>query len=165
MIAYVHLKLGRSWAPAPPVEGAEIMVQKVRAAVNVRFQNMDNKPDQIFVDRGRGFYNVKTGKITEEYKTALSEHGLHNAMGTCAKVQPGNYGDLLLHETAVAWMRERLRETLPKNCWLETREEYGRRLKTCAESINNHYDVEALCRGFLKRMDALVAAQGQRLKY
>ena len=95
-------------------------------------------------------HNSRTGKITEEYRTALGEHGLHNAMGTCAKVQPGNCGDLLLHETAVAWMRVQLRETLPKKSWLETREEYARRLKSCADAINNQHDVESLCRGFPK---------------
>ena len=73
----------------------------------------------------------------------MAEHGLENVMGTRAKVQPGNCGDLLLHETAVAWMRVRLSETLPKKCWLETREDYGRRLKSCAEAINNEYQLRA----------------------
>ena len=37
--------------------------------------------------------------------------------------QPGSLGDVLLHETAVAWLRHRLSRSTPKNCWEEPREE------------------------------------------
>ena len=53
--------------------GAEVLVQKVRAAMHVRFQGGGQAaPKVVWTDRGNGFYDG-TGKITTKYKSAL--HG------------------------------------------------------------------------------------------
>ena len=55
--------------------------------------------------------------------------------------QPGQLQEMMLHETAVAWMRLRLSKTKPREPWTETREQYGTRLKEIAAYINAEYDV------------------------
>jgi len=49
--------------------------------------------------------------------------------------------------------------------WLETREDYGQRLKRCCDEINRELDVENLCRAFPKRIKQLKDAEGGRLSY
>ena len=50
----------------------------------------------------------------------------------------------MLHETAVAWMRERLKQTLPARSWAESFDEYGARLQACTAYINENHDVAGL---------------------
>ena len=68
-----------------------------------------------------------------------------------------------LHETAVSWLRRRLVEPLPRSPWEETSEEYGARLKACAADINEHHNVNNLCRGLPARLNDLKALEGDRL--
>ena len=86
-------------------------------------------------------------------------------MGDCARIEPVSIHDLLLHETAVSWMRFRLVRSQPQRCWEESREEYGRRLKRCCEEVNQECDVEGLCRGLPKRMKKLQEAEGDRIEH
>jgi hypothetical protein len=136
---------------------------KVPAILNVRFPN-DNKPRVMMTDRGPAFYHASTGKITPEYKAALSQYGLRAMMGDDASQQSGDSQEVMLHETAVAWLRDRLKLSLPPSPWLETREMYGERLKRCTQWVNDNYDVEGLCRGFPSRLDALIEKKGDRLR-
>ena len=71
----------------------------------------------LFVDRGRGFYDPKTGLITAEYKAALREHGLRTFWGDDASRQPGKCGDIMIHETAVRWIRFEEKRSLPRKPW------------------------------------------------
>ena len=96
----------------------------------------------LFTDRGNGFYNACSGMITETYRAALRTHGLQAFFATDASVQPGQLQELMLHETAVAWMRGRLAKTMPKKPWEETPEQYCTRLKACAAHINANHDVD-----------------------
>ena len=73
--------------------------------------------------------------------------------------------DVLLHETAVSWIRLRLDGTVPQKSWEESREQYGRRLKRCCEDANKECDVEGLCHGVLKRFKALKDNGGERLHH
>ena len=41
--------------------------------------------------------------------------------------QPADLADVLLHETAVSHVQERLRVNRPRKPWLETRAEFGKR--------------------------------------
>ena len=161
----LHVEVFDSEFPGEVPEGAAQLVEKVRVAVNIRFQQADSKPDVIFVDRGRGFWATNSGKITAEFKGALRGHGLRTFMKDDAGDQPGSLQEMLLHETAVAWIRRRLACTVPVKCWEETREEYGTRLKRCCEHINDEHDVDALCRAFPKRCKKLNDAKGGRLNY
>ena len=71
-------------------------------AVNVRFPNAATKPSWVFVDRGKGFYNLGNGKITTAYKAALKGCGFKAFWGDDASVQPGKMQEVHLHETAVS---------------------------------------------------------------
>ena len=69
--------------------GAMVLVAKVRAAVNKRFQNRADQPDVLWTDRGKGFYHTGNGLITGACKQALADHGFTAALGDDASVQPG----------------------------------------------------------------------------
>ena len=57
-------------------------------------------------------------------------------MGDNAIVQPGHMQEVLLHETAVSWIRLRLASTAPSKAWLDTKEQYASRLSTVVGNIN-----------------------------
>ena len=72
--------------------------------------------------------------------------------------------DMLLHETAVAWFRNRMRqeksEVLP---WLETQEQWTRRARKVFAYVNENYDVAGLCREFPDRLQSVKEGEGERL--
>ena len=138
------------------------MVAKVRAVLSARFRGAP-QPRTVFVDRGAGFYNAGTGGITPEFKAALADHGLRAFMGDDASQQPGSLWEMMLHETAVSWIRRGLTWTLPPRPWEETPTEFARRLRAVVEDINARHRVEGLCRELPQRVQALHAAQGGRL--
>ena len=45
-----------------------------------------------------------------------------------------------------------LGKSVPKASWEESWEDYAARLKQVVEGINNHHDVDALCRSFPTRL-------------
>ena len=114
--------------PGGTPEGAEILVEKLPGALARRFPD-GSHPNLVMADRGNGFYHSSSGKIVPLYKAALDAAGLRPAMGENAKVQSGTLGDVLLHETAVAWLRRLLEQTTPAVAWKESRVEYFKRLK------------------------------------
>ena len=153
---------GRGWG-GRSVSGAAQLVAKVRAAINIRFQSGDQLA-VVFADRGQGFFKFKSGRITPEYNSALQEHGLRAFIGQDAARQPGDLQELMLHETAMAWVNNRVKVTRPAETWKDTEAEFGERLRSVAEFINATYDVESLCRGLPHRIAKLRNAQGYRLK-
>ena len=137
-------------------------VAKVRAAVNIRFQG-GSPPTTLFTDRGNGFYDSGSGAITATYKAELSKHGLKAFFGNDAATQPGQLQEVMLHETAVSWLRQRLTKTRPKEPWAESVEAYKTRLKLCAAHCNAKYDVDGLCRALPKRLEMLEERGGDRI--
>ena len=101
--------------------------------------------------------------ITPQYRAALRRHGLRAFFDCDASAQPGQLQEIMLHETAVAWTRERLKKTLPRRSWSESFDEYGARLKACAAYINGEYDVTGLCLGLPKRLAELDRRRADRL--
>ena len=101
--------------------------------------------------------------VTKKYQGAVREHGFKNMMGDNASAQPGHMQEVLLHETAVSWIRLRLAATVPSKPWLETRGEYASRLRRVVDDININLDVEGLCKGLLKRSDLAIEAKGGRI--
>ena len=97
------------------------------------------------------------------YKVALKNHGLNALLGDDASIQPGQLQELMLHETAVSWMRERLKQTVPKKAREETVDAHRSRLKACAAHINAKHDVKALCKEFPGRLAELSNRRGDRL--
>ena len=79
-------------------------------------------------------------------------------------MQPGYCADVLLHETAVAWIRNKLTEITPRHPWLETREQYAARLRRVVAEINRTHNVGGLCRKFDFRLGELIRRQGDRLR-
>ena len=134
----------------------------MRASLNIRFRG-ESQPDIVFTDRGQGFYRIKNGKITPEYKSALAEHNLKAFMGDDGSLQPGDLKDLMLHETAVAWLTNRLKVTTPAKPWDETVEEFGTRLKAATEFVNAYYNLENLQNELPERLVKLADRQGGRI--
>ena len=158
----LHIETLSENFPGETQEGAAEMVAKVRSALNIRFQGA-TPPKLLFSDRGNGFYDSGSGAITAGYRNALRAHGLKAFFGDDASIQPGQLQDFLLHETAMAWMRDRLKKTKPRQAWTETVDAYRSRLKACAAYCNENYDVEGLCREVPGRLQELVKRQGDRL--
>jgi hypothetical protein len=158
----LHVEMLGDEFPGETQEGAAIMVARVRGALNVRFP-LGDAPKTVVVDRGKGFYHLNTGAITDSFKRALQDHGLCAFMGNDASEQPGALQELMLHETAVAWIRYKLTKTVPVRSWLETPEEYRTRLKGVVAEINHDYNVDNLCRELPTRVEKLRAEKGGRL--
>ena len=159
----LHVEVLGSTFPGENPEGAAILVEKVRTAVNIRVHGVD-KPNKLFVDRGRGFYHPSTGKITNEFADALRAHGLEAFYGRDASVQPGNMQELMLHETAVAWIRKRLQAALPKKPWEESEDGFKERMRNAVSYVNSNHDVAGLCKELPSRIDKLLEAEGGKLK-
>ena len=74
--------------------------------------------------------------------------------------------DLLLHETAVSWLRGVLGSTKPEVApWKETPAQWSRRVMKALDEVDQNYDAEALCRQFPDRVEECFAAEGARLSY
>ena len=143
-------------------EYIDIAIGKIPGILNVRFPQ-DNKPKLIMSDRGPAFYVPTSGYITDEYKASLRQHGLRAVMGDDAAKQSGDSQEVMLHETAVAWLRSRLKRSVPKEPWTETRDQFETRLKQQTQYVNDHYDVAGLCREFPERLEMLIEEEGGRL--
>ena len=80
-------------------------------------------------------------------------------------MQPGHLQEVMLHETAVSWIRLRLARTVPGRAWEEARDAYITRLKEVVREINETLDVDGLCRALPKRIADLVVTEGDRLSH
>ena len=80
---------------------------------------------------------------------------------------PPDVVDVLLHATAVAWVRHYLRAHRFKLATTPTSDlcRLTILLRAVAAHINENYEVEQLCLDLPKRLRELVAARGERLKY
>ena len=97
---------------------------------------------------GAFFSNTVTGRVTPELASALDGIGLALFWGQDASAQPGCCADVLLHETAVSWIHQKLTATMPKKLWLESRAQYAARLRRVVADINRNYAVGDLCQRF-----------------
>ena len=91
---------------------------------------------------------------------ALRGQRLRAIQGHDARSQPGKLADHMLHETAVAWVRAKLSETLAGQPWKESREQHYARLRRIAQSVNAERDVSGLCAEFPSRIATLIARSG-----
>ena len=123
-------------------------------------------PRVVVSDRGPGFYQSLTGHIVKDYVDALDKNGFRPFAGSDASTQPPDIPDLLLHETAVGWIRNYLRKhPFARSGTLDVQEARLRKLlKQCADHINAHYDVDRLCDRFPARLQEMIDKGGQRLK-
>ena len=93
----------------------------------------------------------------------MQDQNLRAMQGEDARLQPGKLGDVLLHETAVSWIRQKLELTLPREPRKETPASYYSRLKRICREINAEYDVDGLCRKWPGRIAQLIRNEGDRL--
>ena len=159
----LHFELLPDDFPGDRREGAAAFVKQVRLGIGRRFPGAA-APAVLFTDRGAGFYFAGNGAITPEFKAALADAGLVAFMGDSAAVQPGKLSDCLLHETAVAWMRDKERKTLPRQPWRESNEQFSRRMKGIVAKINSAFDVTGLCQQLPRRVEQLYSKQGGKLR-
>ena len=87
----------------------------------------------------------------------------HAFYGDDASVHPGSMSELMLYETAVAWIRARETTSRPATPWKETPEEFSTRLRAICQDINSRLDIEGLCRDLPSRVQQLVDAKGGRI--
>ena len=96
----------------------------------------------------------------------LADHGFKPFAGEEAKWQPPDIPDVLLHETVASWVRAYFRKRPFR--WVHKVEDnvklFKKRLRKCEAHINKNYDVDGLCRAFPRRIEALIAAGGDRLR-
>jgi hypothetical protein len=84
-------------------------------------------PRVLFTDRGTGMY-APTGQVVHAYADAVDAAGFRLYWGADAKQQAPDMGDMLLHETAVAWFRARMKRERPAVLpWEETRAQWNAR--------------------------------------
>ena len=67
----------------------------------------------------------------------------------------------LARKSGKGWMSKNTQHQ--RRPWEETPEEYGSRLKACAAYINEHHNVDKLCRGLPARLHELNRLKGDRL--
>ena len=160
----LHIEVLGTDFPGENEDGAAILVDYLRTAMNKRFPGPD-QPKTLFVDRGQGFYEKNHGKITEPFKEALRRNGFKAYYGDNAKAQPGAMHELMLHETAVSWIRHLEEQTRPKEPWKEGQNvaEYASRMKRIALDINKRHEVDNLCRELPERVEMLIEAEGDRI--
>ena len=150
--------------PGEEPSGTPAFATAVKNGLAKRFKS-DAKPSVLFLDRSRAFFNTVTGRVTTELADALDPAALSLYWGDDASEQPGACADVLLHETAVAWIRDGLSKCVPKNPWKESREEYAARLRRVVADCNARHDVEGLCKGLPGRLKELRRRQGDRLSH
>ena len=160
----LHVEVLGEDFPGEEPAGAAMFAVAVKRGLCKRFRTGIPKPSVLFLDRGRGFFNTTTGRVTPELAAALGPNELELFWGDDAHEQPGYCADVLLHETAVAWIRKCLSASVPKFPWKETRAQYSDRLRRIVADINGRHNVVGLCRGLPSRLDALVQRGGDRLK-
>ena len=72
--------------------------------------------------------------------------------------------DVVLHETAISWLRSEEEESRPVAPWNETPEELEKRLQQAVARINKDFDVRGLCMEFPDRLhDLAKKTYGDRL--
>ena len=111
------------------------------------------------------FWATNSGKITGEFTAALLENDLKTYYKDDAGMQPGNLQEVMLHETAVSWIRRG--EALKRwpNPWEVTLEQFATRLKGVVKEINEPLNVKGLCRAFKQRVQKLVDRDGDRISH
>ena len=159
----LHVEVFPSSFAGEAPDGAAALADLIPRVLAARFPNAA-KPRVVMTDRGRGFFWPASGRITPQYQAALHRNGLRAFAGENAASQPANAGDMMLHETAVAWLRHLMKISLPARPWAESREAFTTRLRQAAQKINAEYDVASLCREFPERLDDLDRKQGDKLR-
>ena len=145
-------------------EGMAVVVRRLSGRLREMLGNDARLPRTLMTDRGTGMY-APSGRVTGAYDCAVRECGFKLFWGPDAKQQSPEMPDLLLHETAVSWVRNKLRRAKPETMpWKETPAQWSRRMMAAVGEANLG-DVDGLCRQFPERLEECVAAGGNKLDY
>ena len=114
--------------------------------------------------RTPGFYHRRWGTVTGDYESACREQGFKLWVGPNSKqgprAQPPDVADVVLHETAISWLRVEEEQTRPTRPWEETPKQLAVRLQRGVSRINKDFDVRGLCMEFPDRLHTLVKKKG-----
>ena len=148
-------------------DGQTVVVPKLPGILKKMLGRDATYPDYVFTDRGPGYYHPSSGTINPGYFAALKEHGFTPWAGEHSKWQPPDLPDVLLHETAVSWVRKYLKQHPVK--LMPSMDENIRRVTSVLQEaclhINTHYEVDDLCNSLPDRLNLLKEKEGERLKY
>ena len=103
--------------PGETPQGIRQFIERLPRMLNQMLGRGARKPRTLFSDRGQGFYHKTTGCITGEYETVCRElsfkpwAGPNSRIG--ARAQPPDIADVLLHETAIAGLRDLIFKSTP----------------------------------------------------
>ena len=117
------------------------------------------------IGRRDSFWATNSGKITAGFKAALQANDLKTYYKDDAGHQPGQLQEVMLHETAVSWIRHREAMCRATKPWEETVEEFTTRMKGIVRQINESLDVDGLCRSFKQRVQKVVERGGDRIRH
>ena len=160
----LHVEILGTEFPGEASADARLVAAAMRKALNIRIQNT-HAPKTLFVDRGLGFWATNSSKITGGFKAALQENNLKTYYRDDAGQQPGNLQEVLLHETAVSWIRRREALNRMTKPWEETPEQFATHLKAVVQEINDTLSLEGLCRAFKQRVQKLLDRDGDRISH
>jgi len=157
----LHVVTFESSFPGETSAGVAQLVERIPGILNNRFPGSAH-PKVLVPDKGKGYW-APQGQQTAKFAEALANTGLRTLVGESAQDLPRDMPDLLLHETAVRWVRYRTSLTTPAKPWDEEEEEFAARMRKAVQEVNKMYDVESLCRQFVQRCRAVVGKGGDRL--
>ena len=131
--------------PGETPEGARILVERLPSVLDRMLGRAAKQPHILFTDRGPGFYHRRWGTITGDYETACRSAGFTPWAGSNCKegprAPPPDIGDVLLHETAISWLRREEESARPRKPWEETPRMLGKRIQTAVNKINKEVNV------------------------
>jgi hypothetical protein len=159
----IHVEvMPEDWALDGP--GLAAFVERLEGALRHMLGPTARLPRTLFTDRGTGMYS-SAGRIVNAYAKAVQDCGFRVYWGYDASQQSPDMGDLLLHETAVAWFRMRMRKEKPAvRPWEETQQQWAQRAQRAVQYMNDNFDVRGLCSEFRQRLEKTAAGQGERLR-
>ena len=144
--------------------GMAIVVHRLNDRLREMLGHCARRPRVLMSDRGTGMY-APSGQVVNAYEHAVQKCGFKFFWGPDAKRQAPDMPDLLLHETAVSWVRNVLRRMKPEVLpWKESPVQWSRRMVRAVDEANQ-YDVEASCTDFPDRIQECLAADGAKLSY
>jgi len=150
-------------------DGMAQMVGKLPSVLRRMLGRSRTLPRVVCTDRGPGFYlsGIRNGDIVPAYRAALRAGGFRPFAGDQADWQPADCPGVLLHETAVGWIRQFFKKhPFSRSRSLDSNVARVKTLMaTCVAHINAKHRVCDLCSSFPRRLGALVEGEGERLKH
>ena len=136
--------------------GVATFVQRLHAILRRMLGARVHLPRVVFTDRGTGM-NSPQGAVTQFYDDALTTAGFSLYWGGGASVQAPDMPDVLLHETAVAMFRNRLRRERPVGLpWTETQDQWAARAELVVTWLKAQCNLDSLCRNCPSRVQAFL---------